>query len=603
MGMINKGSKDKILAGALGWLLIGIHYLIFSQFFPNTQGKLGHDYSYNLPLLLDGFFWFQNNGLLAVPWFTPAFCGGMPLLANPATFYFSTTQFFSFFTDPLSGVILTFILFAALGFWGFYWLLRRVFATGIWPALLGGTLFLFNGFFAFRLVVGHLEFHAFMLVPLLALLLLVPVPADQPRRIRREAGLVVLAGMLIAYMFMCGMVQLIVPSMMAVVIVALVRGLAVDDRPWLKTFLLRLALAGLLGLALSASKLAAALAFLDNFQRDAYLLPGVDGLGRLLSFIVRVLTIGGTVVTPDTELANVQWPLSRHEFEFGVTTIPFLLIVSGLAFSWRDIGPALVRLHRFKRAAALAALFLLLAVPILLNFYSPDWNAFLKKVPFIRNLSNFFRWLVIYIPFVILLAALVVEKAVLFRRFRPATVIIAIFLVLAQNLLVGTGYYHNEEYDPSAILQAYAAATKRGTPPVIANLVAPLDPNGRPFPAINRNDAIAAGNSQLLCYEPMFGFSLELFPFKNIKLGPALADSGGWLNLKNPACFLYPYENGCEPGDHFQINQRREAERFLGYRPFNFERSSVQKIADLVNIAALAGIMFFGLWIAAASLR
>jgi hypothetical protein len=600
--MSRKSSREGLLVGALGWLLIGIHYLIFSQFFPNAQGGIGHDYSYNLPLLLDGFFWFLNNGLLAVPWFTPAFCGGMPLLANPATFYVSAPQLFSFFTDPLSGVILTFVLFAAFGFWGFYQLLRRVFATGVWPALLGGTLFLFNGFFAFRLVVGHLEFHAFMLVPLLAGLLLAPPREDQSRPILREAGRVVLAAILIAYMFLCGMTQLIVPSMMAVGIVVLVRGLAVDDQPWLGRFSLRLVLAGTLALALSASKLAAALAFLGNFQRDSYLLPGIDGLGRLLLFIVRVLALGGGVVAPDSELANVQWPLSRHEFEFGVTLAPFLLIGCGLLSGWRQIVPAIGRLCRPARAVGLATLLILLAAPIALNFYSPGWNALLKTVPFIRSLSNFFRWIVIYIPFVILLAVLVVERAALFQRRRSAVAIGAMVLALAQNLLTDTSYYHNEEYDPSAILQAYAAANKRGAPPVIADLVVPLDASGRPFAAQNRNDAIASGNSQLLCYEPMFGFRLELFPFKDIMPGPALTASNGWLNLKNPACFLYPRENGCEPGDHFRSSERRQAERFLGYRPFAHARSGVQQMADGVNIAALAGVLLFGLGVAVGAL-
>src|SRR3972149_9515337 len=93
----------------LGSLAIAIHYLIFMQFFPNEHGKLGHDYAYNLPLLLDGYYWYLHNGFWSVPWFTPSFCGGMPLIANPATFYFSVPQFLTFFINPLTAVRTTFL--------------------------------------------------------------------------------------------------------------------------------------------------------------------------------------------------------------------------------------------------------------------------------------------------------------------------------------------------------------------------------------------------------------------------------------------------------------------------------------------------------------
>ena len=604
MGMSTKGSGERWLAGTLGWLLIGIHLFIFSQFFPNAQGKLGHDYSYNLPLLLDGYYWFLNNGLAAVPWFTPAFCAGMPLVANPATFYFSATQFISFVVDPLSGVFLTLVSFSALGFWGFVWLLRRGFDVERWPALLGGALFLFNGFFAFRMVVGHLEFHAFMLVPLLAGLLLAPTAAGGVRdRLWAEAGRVTGSGMIIAYLFLCGMTQLIVPSVLAVAIIVLIRSLMDGGRPLVVAALARFVLAGGLGLALAAAKLAAAFAFLGHFQRDAYLLPGIEGVGRLLSFLFRVLALGGGAVDSEAELANIQWPLSRHEFEFGVSCTPFLLIAGAGFSAWRLRGEILSRLRRPVVLVPLALLVLLLAVPIPLNLYTPGWNAFLKTVPFLRNLSNFFRWFVIYIPFLALLAALAVQKTPVFQSHRRGVAVAGILLAVVQNILTDISYYHAEEYDPAAILAAHAAAVEKGTAPVIAGITAPLDPFGRPYGAFARNDAIASGNSQLLCYEPMFGFNLELYPFKNIMLGPALADIGGWLNLKNPACFLYPRENGCEPGDHFRSTQRAEAERFVAYRPFAHEVSRVQAVANGVNLAAVLAVAGFWLAVGARSLR
>jgi hypothetical protein len=74
----------------------------------------------------------------------------------------------------------------------------------------------------------------------------------------------------------------------------------------------------------------------------------------------------------------------------------------------------------------------------------------------------------------------------------------------------------------------------------------------------------------------------------------------GTLNLKNPACYQFPRENGCAPGDHFRITQREEAARFLRYESFSFRRSSRQQAADWVTLAAL--LLTFAALAAAAAL-
>lgn len=154
-------------------LLIFSSYLfIFKGFFPNKRGLMGHDYAFFIPHMLTGYYWFKVNGLFSVPWFTPAFCGGSIVFPNPACTYFSAPQFFTFFVNPFQSVLLTLIVFAAVGYTGFYLLLRRIFSCSRWASLLGSTLFLFNGFFIYRLIVGHIFAHAFMLMPLMAYFLL-----------------------------------------------------------------------------------------------------------------------------------------------------------------------------------------------------------------------------------------------------------------------------------------------------------------------------------------------------------------------------------------------------------------------------------------------
>ena len=61
------------------------------------------------------------------------------------------------------------------------------------------------------------------------------------------------------------------------------------------------------------------------------------------------------------------------------------------------------------------------------------------------------------------------------------------------------------------------------------------------------------------------------------------------VNVKHPARFLYPTENGGEPGTAFPADARAEAEAFLAYRAFPFETPLRQTLA---NLASLFGVVF-----------
>jgi hypothetical protein len=116
---------------------------------------------------------------------------------------------------------------------------------------------------------------------------------------------------------------------------------------------------------------------------------------------------------------------------------------------------------------------------------------------------------------------------------------------------------------------------------------------------MNRNDIMTLGSSQLACYMPIFGYRLENFPFKSLHLGSVWDVTNGELNIKNPACFVFPKENNCSAGDHFQESRRADAEKFVSYRSFNFEKSGKQKIADIVSGIALLAALLAGLFVIA----
>jgi hypothetical protein len=114
---------------------------------------------------------------------------------------------------------------------------------------------------------------------------------------------------------------------------------------------------------------------------------------------------------------------------------------------------------------------------------------------------------------------------------------------------------------------------------------------------------IARGGSQLACNNPIFGYRLEHFPLESLHLGSVFAERNGVLNIKNPACYTYPLQNNCAPGDHFSATQIVQAQAFVNYLPFPFNFSPGQKIANLVTLVTLAALAAFFATVLAMKIR
>ena len=583
-----------ILPVAAGAILVALHYLVFSRFFPNENGHLGHDYAYFLTQLLDGFFWYNANGLLAVPWFTPSFCGGLPKFANPQALYYSVPQFLSFLTDPLTSVRLTLLAFSAFGFWGFYLLQRRIFSLSRSTALLGGTLFLFNTLYSSRMLIGHLTFHSFMLGPLIWFLLLRPLEPGTASPRWRFCFDVACAALLIAYVASTALPHVLFPILVVALLAALLQDLLRCDGFRARIFAAKFALSSLLALSLCSAKLVAAQSFLNHFPRTLYPLPGVSSLFDLAHLTLRSVFFS----TPDAlvreVVVNSRWQLAHHEFEYGITALPLGLLIAGAVlqlYRLRSTRPQ--RGLRRGQWVALLGACALLVLPLALNYYTPAWNGLLKSLPIIGNSSVLFRWFSIYVPIAILLATVTLERSPVLREYRSSIASIGIATVIAFNLFADRSYYQRQAYDPGPVLEAYEETRSASWSPAIARIAVHRDASGREFLAEGRNDVLVRGESQLLCYETLFGFRLESFPRGALKEGPTLELRDGFFNIKDPSCYLFPEENGCSPGDHFAANRRDEAGAFAHYRRFRFAMSRRQQLANVVSLTSLAITLAF----------
>jgi hypothetical protein len=566
------------------WAVLAISYAaylaIFLPLLPPGGIGLGHDYAQQLPNLLTGYFYFLRNGLWQVPWFTPAQCAGVPFFGDLNVGYFTLPGFLTFLTDPLSAVRITFAVFAAIGLVGAYALARVPFRASQAASVAVAVIFLFNGFYAYRVLIGHLTFHPVMLAPWLGFVLL-------PSARGSLAVAAVLGGTVLSLMFEAGMVHGIMPVVFATILILLAHGQVYGHawRPWL-------ALAGSLVVcvALSAARLVAALAFLRAFPRTDYPLPGFEGLWTTFAIAFQSVFWMAPGDAAWSLLANKLYMLQQHEWEYGVGPAAALLIAAGLLAIVAAWARGNHRIRRFSRALPVVVLFVtILFLPLAVNWYEPTLNAFLKRIPIIASSSSLTRWFLTYVPLAALFAGLAID-----RTFSPATrpivALVVVASVLSLNAVSDKRFYSGQAYDATAITGAWHRA--RTLVPSITVLAG----TDRGLPGLraarNGNDVIADGESQIRCYQPMFGYALERFDASNLHPGPITdVDAAGNLNLKNPACYLYPAENHCRPGDLFKATAIADATAFAAYRPYPFKVSALQRAADWLNLAAILGCL------------
>ena len=249
------------------------------------------------------------------------------------------------------------------------------------------------------------------------------------------------------------------------------------------------------------------------------------------------------------------------------------------------------------RLIIISMLGLLLTIPILLNRHEPAWTGILKSLPLFGNSSTLIRWICLYIPLVILISMLIVERAEGLKRARPGVALVIVACVITHNMGIDRQHYAKQgDFDFTAVETACAAA-RRGAPVPPVSRVEWSDVSKSGLMTLrNRNDSLMRGGTNAQCFEPMFGHRLEDYSYISLREGPTLRSENGILNIKNPACMQYPDANECRPGDHFASSELAAAQEFVNYRPFPFPwwQTLANWISLVTFLIVVAGLVAFG---------
>ena len=554
----------------------------------------GHDYGYFLPKMLDTHLFYLRNGL-ALQEYTAGICAGVFQFANPQSMALALPQGLSYLFGPGFAMPATFVLISALSGGGTY-LCARYWGLGKMAACMSALAMAFNGFLLTRMAIGHLAFHGFGFAPAIAALLLYGTGALHEKQWLKAGMLGALAALLTAFLIYSGIGVMIINTAAVAFLLLLVCG--GFQRRWLRAAAYCLFWSGL-GLLATAPKIEAVLAMNANLTRDFYPLPGFAPAYSPLALLQSLFGVPGEAAM-NGQLLNRQFYMGWHEFYYGFTPLLGIVLLLTVMAGWQRLQFA-AALRGRPLAFGIVGLALILAFA--LNVYEPGWNRFIKSLPLLGQFSGMTRFYIFFMPVIALFLGWCLNH---WRRIPLLGVLLFTgLLALVQHRIIddnlrddsrrAKGLEPTMYYDRAGLGDMLGAwAEPERVPPVSAvslRTSRQADGSLQAVHAPQDDGKIALGESNALCYEPLFGYRLEQFRLGGLRPGAiTLNDGSGNLNLKNPACYVYPEANGCAPGDHFKASQMQQMLTLADYGDPGLAVSSRRLLAERVGLPVLLGL-------------
>ena len=577
----------------LSLIILAIHQLIFLDFIPNKNGFLGHDFEYFLPNFLFGKIWFTKN-FLSIPWFSPSFCCGVPFYPDPQTMFYSLQQIFYIYFDPILATKILFLYFSIISYVGMYLLLNKNFYFNSDLSILGATLFLFNGFFVYRFIIGHLGYVNFTLIPIYCFFLISSIQ-NKDKNLKRIS--LIASSLILSICIYSGVSFFIVFIILISFVILLIFNIKYSNFLLiLKNYILSLVIFALL----SISKISAAFFFIKNFER------GYEPVyfDRLLDYLY--LTVKSLFLFPDSShiinsINNGASKILLHEIEFGVSIIPlFCLFIFIFNFQ---------KFKNFK-FVNFFMIILILLIPIILNTNLFSINKIWNSIPLVGNSWMQVRWNILYIIPLIIFSIFVLNRSYFFLK-KKLSIILFISIIICQSYLYDKNYYYSQNYDPSNIVELEKSYNEKESFHSILGIGVVVDDlnniintkkismdKGGIF-LNQRNDLFKINLSSFNCYQPIYGYLLEKFPQAKLKFdkknkisaqkfllsGNARSlDRFENYNFLNPACLIFPDENNCAEGYNFKKKDEDKINSFLNYEKFKFEMKFIQHIFNYLSL-------------------
>ena len=575
-------------------IIILFHQYIFQNFFPNSNLKLGHDYSFFLNNLMVGKIWFSKN-FLSVPWFSPSFCCGLPFYPDPQNMFYSLQQLiFNIFT-PVVALKIIFFTFSCISFLGTFLLINKAFNKNSNIAVLGATLFLFNTFLNYRIVIGHLSLISFCLLPLYCYFLFTSF--EQKAYKLKSILNLILSSFIFSYFFYSGASAIIVILFLSISFIVCLYYFKKENFKIFFYFFYSVTF----GLLLSLSKIISSLSYLKNFERNYEPVVFKSSLDYFFS-LSKSLFFNPDLKFFEQSIINPKFNVELHEIEYGLSFLPLLILILCI-LNFKSLYWSKINKHKIF---AILAMFFLTFFVFSLNINESFLTTFFQKLPIVENTFLYYRYNAIFILPIIIITCFLINNLKFIKNNSKIIFLFFISIIFLQNYFYDKSYYHSQNYDLKNIDNSLAKEKGISSYNIKKNAIM-VDKNGKIKTSIQRNDYYLVGFSSRFCYQPIFGYKLENFPKNKMFFNERkrLDDdrflitsdpkhlSNGYLNFHNPSCFLFPNENGCLPGDFFKKEEIKNLELFLNYKKFKFKQSKLQIISNYISVIILLLFIFF----------
>jgi len=590
--MLISKNKSKIILILSAILIFSIHQIIFLSYL--DYGKYHFDLNLVITRLLVGKIWFLKNGL-SVPWFSPHACCGLPFFSHPESDFYSPVQFLFLFLNTITTLKIIFFLYSLIGFFGFFLLLRNIFKLSNNASLIGSTIFLFNHYFAFHYLSGHLAWGLYYLVPFFFY-----VSAKSINDLNKKYSLFLIfsSGLIFALMMHSGGTRIVIEILIFIYFLTLLH--LINYRNF--KIILNVSLAVLIGLSISSSKIYAGWSFVSVLERDAFIY--FNSFRQFISFFFDLFFLSPKEIIGD-DVATYNVELSIEELSFNLSILPLIVLVIYL----RNF-PKITK-DKFKLLFSFVIL-ISVFVLILLNFSNTFLGAIVGKIPFMTTDWVSLRKLTPLILLFAILTAMMFDKI----SFKNSNLITFLFIIII--IVQNFSFDRNKIYKIFKFSFPYLIENNISKENIdkfkIEEVITFLDENSN-YMGPNVHESFLKNQSTQFCYMPPLGYDLEILKpivrkikfdqHKNIKLEPSndgtlysniliniykgdpLVEINGELNFINPSCYLNPKENDCDDNFLFKIDKKEELKKFLNYKPFDFKHLKLQIFFNFLSVIVL----------------
>ena len=600
ISILKETSKlEKIHFYLISALVILFHQYLFQYYL--SSGYFHYDWQSALSRLIFGKLWFLNNGL-AVPWFTPHVCCGLPFFANPQSEFYSLTQILFNILQPLTFIKILFLLYSVISYFGFFILSKKIFNLSNNSSIIGSSLFLFNHYFIFHYLSGHIAWSVFCLIPILFYLNCLSF--DHRDDLKKSLFYLVSSSLVFSLMMHSGGSRIIVEILLSIYFLTLIHIIKFRN---LK-IIIYIFFASLIGLCISSSKIYSAWVFVSNFPRDLEPI-------QFLSFydFVKVF-FDFFFLFPQNEIKDhiitYSHNVSIEELSFNISILP-LIILSIFLSNFRKLPKIKIQIF------TILVLLISMLVIILLGFSNTFLGNLIQNLPIITNDWVVFR---MYAPFIIifcLTSSFMFEKINL--KHNKIFTVIFLSIVILQNAVLderklNSVLIHSLDNFLNSNINAQNFQKFE-----INKIISILDENST-FDAPKQHDFFLENKSIQFCYFSIFGYDLKQFipiakdlvfnskikmkakesernnnlkKFVNILEGDPYYLNDGSFNFINPACFLNPKENDCEKNYFFKENNKSELVKFLKYKSYKFKHSNKQLFFNYLSLIVFLLSIFY----------